>query len=97
MIIELNFTDEEMILFLAKRHIIAKKEERCFDSSDIFSTESKNELKSVWIVRYARYTPVGIYKGYTEIMVADEKNYQSKSSVLKETFIKELKKSLLNL
>lgn len=97
--IELNFTDEEMILFLSKKYIFVEKEERLFDSSDMFLPESNLELKSVWIVTDTRYYPYpndekNIHK---EIMVADEKSYQSKSSVLKETFVKELKKSLLKL
>lgn len=93
--IELNFTEEEMILFLAKKYIFVEKQERLFDSTDIFSSDSKDELKSVWILTDTRYIPNDKKNPKKEIMVADEKNYQSKSSVLKDVFIKELKKSLL--
>ncbi len=84
--IELDFTELEMASFLFRKGYLIKPESRLFDCSDIFTPEAKDESKEVFIV----YT-----RECNEIMVADEKNYQSKSSVLKEIFIKEFKKSLL--
>jgi hypothetical protein len=84
--IELDFTELEMELFLSMKGYLIKPESRLFDCSDIFTPETPEEARNVLVV-YNRE--------YNEIMVADEKNYQSKSSVLKETFIKEFKKSLL--
>lgn len=93
MIIELYFSEEEMISFLRKRCYMVTKEERQFDSSDIFNPEKK-EIKSLFIL--SEIFPL-ISMIPNEITIPDEKNFQAKSSVLKETFVKELKKSLLKL
>jgi hypothetical protein len=93
MIIELDFSENEMINFLSKRGYMITKEEREFDSSDLFIPEAK-EMKSVFIL--STIFPLLSMKP-EEITIPDEKNFREKSAVLKETFIKEFKKSLLKL
>lgn len=94
--IELRFTEEEMIGFLINKNYSIRKEKRTFDCSDIFSTETEEIKKDILVVYQHNLPPIGIFS-CDEIKVADEKNYLSKSLVLKETFQKELKKSLLKL
>jgi hypothetical protein len=97
--IELDFTESEMISFISTKNYSVEKEKRTFDFTNIFSIGTEELEKEVIIVYEHKFhfeSDNSKYL-YSEIKIPDEKNFQAKSSVLKEIFIKELKKSLLQL
>ena len=83
MIIQLDYTEQEMIRFLQDRNFQCYKEKREFEFESIVD-QYETLTQNVVIV---------INHNADEIMVPDEMSYRMKNAVLQETFTKEFKKA----